>query len=93
MEWLDTYLKRKHQDEDGNAVQTAVFSYRETFKPLSFQYRIGSSTVAQIIIETCDVIYAVLKPDFMTTPQLRQNGVLWLRGFMKTGNFPIAWCH
>ena len=37
----------------------------ESFRSLSFQYRIGRSTVGLIVMETCQALYNVLKEDHM----------------------------
>ncbi|XP_048036196.1 protein ALP1-like [Megalobrama amblycephala] len=40
----------------------------ETFRSLSFQYRIGRSTISEIVMETCQALYDVLKDDHLKTP-------------------------
>ena len=37
----------------------------ETFKSLRLQYRIGTSTISQIIMETCAALHRVMKKDFL----------------------------
>ncbi|KAF4115303.1 hypothetical protein G5714_002792 [Onychostoma macrolepis] len=37
----------------------------ESFKSLRFQYRVGTSTISQIVVETCAALYQVLKEDFL----------------------------
>lgn len=43
-----------------------VFSREgETFKCLSFQYRIGNTTVSNIVMETCEALHQVMKEEFL----------------------------
>ena len=37
----------------------------ETFKSLSFQYRIGATTISSIVKDTCEAIHQVLKDEFL----------------------------
>ncbi len=37
----------------------------ESFKSLRFQYRVGTSTISQMVVETCAALYQVLKEDFL----------------------------
>ena len=45
----------------------------ETFQSLSFQYRIGKSTVSQIVMKVCDAIYQVLGRQHLKTPNTVEN--------------------
>ena len=45
----------------------------ETFQSLSFQFRIGKSTVSQIVMEVCDAIYQVLGRQHLKTPDTVEN--------------------
>ncbi|KAK7915401.1 hypothetical protein WMY93_011162 [Mugilogobius chulae] len=38
---------------------------RETFQSLSFQYRMGASTVSNLVRDTCDALHLVLKEDHL----------------------------
>ena len=41
--------------------QSKSFFSGESFRSLSFQYRIGGRTVSNIVNETCKLLFAVLK--------------------------------
>jgi len=45
----------------------------ETFHSLSFQFRIGKSTVSQIVMEACDAIYQVLGRQHLKMPNAIEN--------------------
>ncbi|KAK0133221.1 putative nuclease HARBI1 [Merluccius polli] len=40
----------------------------ETFKSLGFQYRMGTTTVSQIVLSSCEALYEVMKEDYLKTP-------------------------
>ena len=45
----------------------------ETSQSLSFQFRIGNSTVSQITMEVCGAIYQVLGRQHLQTPNTVEN--------------------
>ncbi|KAM3876391.1 5-hydroxytryptamine receptor 3A-like [Diretmus argenteus] len=53
----------------------------ESFRSLSFQYRIGRTTVSEIVLETCEALYDVLKEDHLKTPKAEWREVA--RGFQE----------
>ncbi|XP_061578688.1 uncharacterized protein LOC133444800 [Cololabis saira] len=60
----------------------------ETFQSLRFQYRIGTSTVSQIVMETCTALHEVLKEDFLKTPSTEAEWRLIARDFQTKWQFP-----
>lgn len=57
------------------------------FKNFHYQFRVGVSTVRDIVLETCDIIWKTLKPIYMSPP----NEKKWLeisKDFEKNFNFP-----
>jgi len=42
-----------------------IFISGESFASLHFTYRMGKSTVGQIVYDTCQAIAAVLQPDYL----------------------------
>ncbi|XP_046685262.1 protein ANTAGONIST OF LIKE HETEROCHROMATIN PROTEIN 1-like [Homalodisca vitripennis] len=59
----------------------------DTYTTISFSYRIGISTVANIVEEVSDALWLRLQPEFMPTP----NEALWRqieKGFKERWNFP-----
>lgn len=45
----------------------------ETFRSLSFSFRMGRTSVARIIKETCYAILKELKPDYVKMPKTKQK--------------------
>ncbi|KAM6937853.1 uncharacterized protein FYW49_000093 [Xenentodon cancila] len=60
----------------------------ETFQSLRFQYRIGTSTISQIVMETCTALHEVLKEDFLKTPSTEAEWRAVARDFETKWQFP-----
>ena len=41
------------------------FLLGETFRSLSFQYRMGERTISEIVEETCQALYGVMKDKYL----------------------------
>ena len=50
-----------------------ILGNRRDVQSLSFQFRIGKSTVSQIVMEVCDAIYQVLGRQHLKTPNTVEN--------------------
>ena len=55
---------------------------------LAYNFRVGCSTVAGILIETCDVIYKVLSPIYLRPPSSEEERKLISSEFNKLWNTP-----
>ncbi|XP_058623365.1 uncharacterized protein LOC131534485 [Onychostoma macrolepis] len=60
----------------------------ESFKSLRFQYRVGTSTISQIVVETCAALYQVLKEDFLKTPSTEAEWQAIAQDFERKWQFP-----
>lgn len=61
--------------------------YGDSFSTISFSYRLGETTVREIIYDTCQKIWSTLAPEVMPTPTLEQ----WKKiedGFRTKWNYP-----
>ncbi|XP_022818170.1 protein ALP1-like [Spodoptera litura] len=70
------------------AVTLRYFVTGETFKDLHFSYRLGASTIGEIIKEVCKKIWTLLHEECLSIPNSQEG---WLRiaaGFENTANFP-----
>ena len=54
----------------------------------SFNFRLGKSTVCQIIKETCDAIWNALNETFLSAPQKKEDWEKIAREFADKWNFP-----
>lgn len=75
-----------------NIPQRFIFRYLaagNSFRSLAYSFRMGESTVREIVYTTCTAIWTVLKPIVMPVP----NQELWIKsekGFCDKWNFPNA---
>ncbi|XP_036436857.1 protein ANTAGONIST OF LIKE HETEROCHROMATIN PROTEIN 1-like [Colossoma macropomum] len=60
----------------------------ETFQPLGFQYRIGSTTVSQIVLSTCEALYEVMKDDYLKTPTSEASWRAIAKDFYEKWQYP-----
>ncbi|TDH01504.1 hypothetical protein EPR50_G00181260 [Perca flavescens] len=60
----------------------------ESFKTLSFLFRMGVSTIRQIVPETCHAIYQVLREKYLKCPDTAHDWQQVSSGFMSQWNFP-----
>ena len=69
-------------------VALLYFTLRETFQSLSFQFRIGKSTVSQIVMDVCGAIYQVLGRQHLKTPNTVENWREIATSFYSKWNIP-----
>ncbi|XP_033988010.1 putative nuclease HARBI1 [Trematomus bernacchii] len=60
----------------------------ESFKSLSYQFRMGVSTIRQFVPETCTAIYEVLKEKYLKCPDTVEEWQQVADGFQAQWNFP-----
>ncbi|XP_020496176.1 uncharacterized protein [Labrus bergylta] len=60
----------------------------ESFRSLSYQFRVGLSTIRQLVPETCAAIYKVLKDKYLKCPDTVQEWQQVADGFQAQWNFP-----
>ncbi|XP_031172013.1 protein ALP1-like [Sander lucioperca] len=60
----------------------------ESFKSLSILFRMGVSTIRQIVPETCDAIYQVLREKYLKCPDTAHEWQQVSSGFMSQWDFP-----
>ncbi|XP_063761709.1 uncharacterized protein LOC134879242 [Eleginops maclovinus] len=64
----DTHLRKAISPKERLSVTLRFLATGETFNSLSFQYRIGSTTLSRIVMETCTALTSVLREDYLKTP-------------------------
>ncbi|XP_039641322.1 protein ALP1-like [Perca fluviatilis] len=69
-------------------VTLRFLSTGESFKSLSYLFRMGVSTIRKFIPETCDAIYQVLKEKYLKCPDTAHEWQQVSSGFMSQWNFP-----
>ncbi|XP_030208666.1 protein ANTAGONIST OF LIKE HETEROCHROMATIN PROTEIN 1-like isoform X2 [Gadus morhua] len=84
----DTKMRRAISARQRLSVTLRFLATGESFRSLSFQYRIGRSTVGLIVMETCEALYNVLKEDHMKTPTTESEWREIASGFEDKCQFP-----
>ncbi|KAK0152724.1 Protein ALP1-like [Merluccius polli] len=83
----DTTLRKAITARQRLAVTLRFLATGESFRSLCFQYRIGRSTIGQIVTETCEALCMVLK-DHLKTPTTEAGWREVARGFQDRCQFP-----
>ncbi|XP_036000776.1 uncharacterized protein LOC105922503 [Fundulus heteroclitus] len=84
----DTHLRKAISPRDRLSVTLRFLATGETFKSLGFQYRIGSTTLSQIVMETCTALTAVLRDVYLKTPSTDCEWTAIARDFENKWQFP-----
>ncbi|XP_048039833.1 uncharacterized protein LOC125279578 [Megalobrama amblycephala] len=84
----DTRLRLAIPVKDRLAVTLRFLATGETYKSLSFQFRMGASTVSRIVAETCEALHLVLKEDYLKTPRTEAEWLDIAKGFEEKWQFP-----
>ena len=88
IEKKDTSFRQAITGDERLALTFRFLASGDSQQSLSFSYRIGKATVSKIVSETCEVIFDVLKKNYILTPR---NAVDWLNiseEFHKVWNMP-----
>ena len=84
----ETHMRTSIAPKERLAVAILYLATGETFQSLSFQFRIGKSTVSQIVMEVCDAIYQVLGRQHLKTPNTVENWREIATSFFSKWNIP-----
>ena len=60
----------------------------KSFRSLQFQFRIGSKTISEIVIDVCCVVIEILGPDHLNTPRSKARWLEIANKFEERWNFP-----
>uniref|UniRef100_UPI003AAFE7A5 uncharacterized protein n=1 Tax=Centroberyx gerrardi TaxID=166262 RepID=UPI003AAFE7A5 len=84
----DTKMRRAISARQRLSVTLRFLATGESFRSLSFQYRIGRTTISEIVMETCEALYDVLKEDHLKTPTAEAEWREVARAFQEKWQFP-----
>ncbi|XP_035989637.1 protein ANTAGONIST OF LIKE HETEROCHROMATIN PROTEIN 1-like [Fundulus heteroclitus] len=84
----DTHLRKAISPRDRLSVTLRFLATGETFKSLGFQYRIGSTTLSRIVMETCTALTTVLRDVYLKTPSTDSEWTAIARDFEDKWQFP-----
>ncbi|XP_016398091.1 uncharacterized protein LOC107731504 [Sinocyclocheilus rhinocerous] len=83
-----TKMRRAISPRDRLSVTLRFLATGKTFSSLSAQYRIGASTISQIVMETCGALYQLMKKDFLKTPSTETEWRAIAQDFESKWQFP-----
>ncbi|KAK7133540.1 hypothetical protein R3I94_015428 [Phoxinus phoxinus] len=83
-----TKMRRAISPRDRLSVTLRYLSSGETFSSLSLQYKIGASTISQIVMETCAALHQVMKQDYLKTPSTEAEWWKIAQDFESKWQFP-----
>ncbi|XP_065117492.1 uncharacterized protein [Paramisgurnus dabryanus] len=84
----NTKMRRAIPPRERLSLTLRFLATGETFKSLRFQYRMGTSTISQIVFETCTALYQVMKDDFLKTPSTEGEWRTIAMDFERKWQFP-----
>ena len=84
----DTRLRLAIPPDDRLAITLHYLVTGDSIQSISFSYRVGHSTVSGIIDSTCDALWKVLLPEYMTRPSTPVEWKWVSQGFEQRWNFP-----
>ena len=70
------------------AVTLRFLATGDSMQTIAFSYRLGHSTVCNIIEDTCDGLWSTLAPEYLRTPSCAEEWETISRGFSTLWNFP-----
>ncbi|XP_069605044.1 uncharacterized protein [Ranitomeya imitator] len=82
----DTVMRRAISAEERLLITLRFLATRESYTSLHLQFRVGKSTISQIVRCTCTVIWQKLRPIVMPCPT--EETWLQVAGFQTVANFP-----
>lgn len=83
-----TSMREPIGPEERLVVTLRFLATGNSFRSLSFSYRLGRKTVADIVAETCTSIYDVLSEKYLRTPSTPEEWLNIAEGFWKRWNSP-----
>ncbi len=84
----DTVMRQPISPAERLALTLRYLATGESFTSLHYQFRIGKSTVAEIIPEVCEAIFNCLKDTFIGVPSTSQEWIKIAKRFNDIWNFP-----
>ncbi|KAK4027040.1 hypothetical protein OUZ56_016060 [Daphnia magna] len=83
----DTNMRRSIPVEQRLALTLRFLASGDCMRSLSYSFRIGHSTVSEIVNETCRIMYEILAPTYLQLPDTNMWKLI-SNDFSKIWNFP-----
>ncbi|CAH1987622.1 unnamed protein product [Acanthoscelides obtectus] len=86
----DTNMRLAINVEERLAITLRFLASGDSYRSLSYLFRVPQQTISKIIPECCDAIYRCLKPDYMEVPSSEDCWEKISEDFKNKWNFPNA---
>ena len=86
----DTRMRKCVTAAERLSVTLRFLATGDAQQSLSYSYRLGKTTVRNIINETCDAIYKCLEQEYLNSPKSKEDWLEIANKFEKTWNMPHA---
>uniref|UniRef100_A0A667X2E5 DDE Tnp4 domain-containing protein n=1 Tax=Myripristis murdjan TaxID=586833 RepID=A0A667X2E5_9TELE len=83
-----TKLRRAITAKERLALTLRFLATGESFSSLSFQFRIGESTVSMIVSQTCEALHRTLCDEYLKTPNTEKEWLDIAEEFLQKWQFP-----
>lgn len=84
----DTFFRKAICVEQRLTITLFYLSTGDSFKTLAILFRLGRSTVREIVFETCQAIWTCVRKDHLKTPSSAEEWQTIAKGFYDQWNFP-----
>ena len=84
----DTNFRKSIAANERLAITLRFLASMESQQSLSYSYRVGRSTISNIVRETCKVIYDGLAPTYLKAPSLADDWLAISKEFEEVWNMP-----
>ncbi|XP_048252576.1 protein ANTAGONIST OF LIKE HETEROCHROMATIN PROTEIN 1-like [Haliotis rufescens] len=84
----DTRLRKSISPRERLAVTLRYLATGESFTSLSYNYRIGATTIGLIVKDVCAAIRQTMQPEFMKVPSTSDDWREVANGFKESWQFP-----
>ena len=84
----DTHLREAISAEERLVVTLRFLSSGDAQQPLCYSFRMGKTTISNIISETCQAIYDQLRDKYLCTPNSREDWLEIAKTFEESWNLP-----
>ncbi len=85
---VDTFMRRPLEVGERIAITLRYLVPGETFRSLAFNFRLGNSTVSQLVPQVCEAIITEFRPEVMPSDRDAADWVETAKEFERLWNFP-----
>ncbi|XP_029969512.1 protein ANTAGONIST OF LIKE HETEROCHROMATIN PROTEIN 1 isoform X2 [Salarias fasciatus] len=85
---MHTKMRRAITAKERLALTLRFLATGESFSSLSFQFRVGESTISMIVSQTCEALHRTLHDEYLKTPNTEKEWLDIAQDFLQKWQFP-----